>query len=58
MKQRSAKGIRLRNNIIVHTILAILAAVWMFLVLWVVPHELPRGERQLCLKLLPENLHA
>ena len=25
MKQKSAKGIKLRNNIIVHTILAILA---------------------------------
>ena len=27
MKQKSAKGIKLRNNIIVHTILAVLAAV-------------------------------
>lgn len=33
MKQRSAKRIKLRNNIIVHTILAVLAAVWMFPVL-------------------------
>ena len=44
MKQRSAKGIRLRNNIIVHTILAILAAVWMFPVLWVVLTSF-RGEK-------------
>ena len=43
-EQRSAKGIRLRNNIIVHTILAILAAVWMFPVLWVVLTSF-RGEK-------------
>lgn len=36
MKQRSAKAIRLRNNIFVHAILAVLAVVWMFPVLWVI----------------------
>jgi arabinogalactan oligomer/maltooligosaccharide transport system permease protein len=35
-KQKSAKGARLRNNIIVHTILAILAIIWVFPVFWVV----------------------
>jgi arabinogalactan oligomer/maltooligosaccharide transport system permease protein len=35
-KQKSAKGARLRNNIIVHTILAILAVIWVFPVFWVV----------------------
>ena len=35
-KQNSAKAVRLRNNIIVHTILAILAAIWVFPVLWVI----------------------
>lgn len=44
MKQRSAKRIKLRNNIIVHTILAVLAAVWMFPVLWVVLTSF-RGEK-------------
>ena len=44
MKQKSAKRIRLRNNIVVHTILAILAAVWMFPVLWVVLTSF-RGEK-------------
>ncbi len=35
-KGKSAKAVRLRNNIIVHTILAILAAIWVFPVLWVI----------------------
>lgn len=35
-KQKSAKAIRTRNNIIVHTVLAILAAIWVFPVLWVI----------------------
>ena len=35
-KDKSAKAVRLRNNIIVHTILAILAAIWVFPVLWVI----------------------
>ena len=43
-KQKSAKGIKLRNNIIVHTILAILAAIWMFPVLWVILTSF-RGEK-------------
>ncbi len=34
--KKNMKAIRLRNNIIVHTILAILAAIWVFPVLWVV----------------------
>ena len=44
MKQKSAKRIKLRNNIVVHTVLAILAAVWMFPVLWVVLTSF-RGEK-------------
>ena len=44
MKQKSAKGIKLRNNIIVHTILAILAVIWMFPVLWVILTSF-RGEK-------------
>lgn len=35
-KQKSAKAVRLRNNVIVHAILAVLAAIWVFPVLWVV----------------------
>ena len=35
-KQQSAKAVRLRNNVIVHAILAVLAAIWVFPVLWVV----------------------
>ncbi len=35
-KKGNAKAARLRNNIIVHTVLAILAAIWVFPVLWVV----------------------
>ena len=35
-KKKSAKAAKLRNNIIVHTVLAILAAIWVFPVLWVV----------------------
>ncbi|HIS52773.1 MAG TPA: sugar ABC transporter permease [Candidatus Onthomonas avicola] len=36
MTLRSAKAARLRNNIIVHTVLAILAFIWVFPVLWVI----------------------
>ena len=36
MKTRSVKKTRLINNIIVHTVLAILAFIWVFPVLWVV----------------------
>lgn len=36
MKPKSAKQTRLVNNIIVHVVLAILAAIWVFPVLWVV----------------------
>lgn len=36
MKPKSVKGARLRNNIIVHVILGILAAIWVFPVFWVV----------------------
>lgn len=37
MKQmKSAKAIRRRNNVLVHSLLAVLAAVWVFPVLWVV----------------------
>lgn len=36
MKPKSAKRTRLVNNIIVHVVLAILAAIWVFPVLWVV----------------------
>ncbi len=35
-KKKSAKAAKIRNNIIVHTVLAILAAIWVFPVLWVV----------------------
>lgn len=35
-KEQSAKAVRLRNNIIVHTILAILAVIWVFPIFWVV----------------------
>lgn len=37
MKQyKSAKAIRRRNNILVHSLLAVLAALWVFPVLWVI----------------------
>lgn len=36
MKPKSAKRTRLVNNILVHAVLAVLAAVWVFPVLWVV----------------------
>ena len=36
MKPKSAKRTRLVNNIIVHVVLAVLAAIWVFPVLWVV----------------------
>ncbi len=35
-KKKSAKAAKIRNNIIVHTVLAILAIIWVFPVLWVV----------------------
>lgn len=35
-KQRSAKKTRLVNNIVVHVVLAILAVIWVFPILWVV----------------------
>lgn len=36
VKMKSARTARIRNNVIVHTILAILAAVWVFPILWVI----------------------
>ena len=36
MKTKSAKATQLRNNIIVHVILAILAIIWVFPIFWVV----------------------
>lgn len=37
MKQyKSAKAIRRRNNVLVHSLLAVLAAIWVFPVLWVI----------------------
>ena len=36
MKTKSAKKTKLVNNIIVHVVLAILAFIWVFPVLWVV----------------------
>lgn len=37
MKQyKSAKAIRRRNNILIHSLLAVLAAIWVFPVLWVI----------------------
>ena len=37
MKQyKSAKAARLRTNVIVHIILAVLAVIWIFPVLWVI----------------------
>ncbi|MDO4466284.1 MAG: sugar ABC transporter permease [Bacillota bacterium] len=35
-KEKSAKSIRLRNNILVHALLTVLAAVWVFPIFWVV----------------------
>ena len=35
-KMRSAKQVKTVNNILVHTALAILAAVWVFPIIWVV----------------------
>lgn len=35
-KKKSAKAAKIRNNIIVHTVLAILAIIWVFPVLWVI----------------------
>lgn len=35
-KMKSARGIRLANNIVVHAALSILAAIWVFPVIWVV----------------------
>lgn len=35
-KQKSAKAARTRNNILVHILLVILAAIWVFPVLWVI----------------------
>ena len=35
-KQRSAKSVRLINNIIVHAVLAVLAVIWVFPIVWVV----------------------
>ena len=43
-KKKSAKAAKIRNNIIVHTVLAILAAIWVFPVLWVVMTSF-RGEK-------------
>lgn len=35
-KEQSAKSVRLRNNIIVHAILTVLAIIWVFPIFWVV----------------------
>lgn len=55
-KKKSAKAAKLRNNIIVHTVLAILAAIWVFPVLWVVMTSF-RAKRLLCFHLLPPVLY-
>ena len=33
---KSAKAVRIRNNIIVHIVLAVLAVIWVFPIFWVV----------------------
>lgn len=44
MKQKSAKAARLRNNIVVHVILAILAFIWVAPILWIIMTSF-RGEK-------------
>lgn len=43
-KEKSAKAIRTRNDIIVHVVLAILAVIWVFPIFWVVMTSF-RGEK-------------
>lgn len=43
-RYKSAKATRRRTNILVHTLLAVLAAVWVFPVLWVIMTSF-RGEK-------------
>ena len=42
--KKSAKAVRRRNNIIVHTLLAVLAFIWIVPILWIVMTSF-RGER-------------
>ena len=43
-RYKSAKAARRRTNILVHTLLAVLAAIWVFPVLWVIMTSF-RGEK-------------
>lgn len=56
-KQRSAKKTRLVNNIVVHVVLAILAIIWVFPILWVTD-QLPCRKGLLCIDLPAPELYA
>ena len=57
-KMRSAKKKRRINNVIVHTSLAVLAAVWVFPIIWVVLTSFPCGKRVLCIYIFPKRIYA
>ncbi len=57
-KMYSAKRKRIITNTIVHTSLAVLAAVWVFPDFLGDPHKLPRGEGLVCIDLLSEGVYT
>lgn len=57
-KMRSAKKKRRINNVIVHTSLAVLAAVWVFPIIWVVLTSFRAEKRVLCIYIFPKRIYA
>lgn len=55
-KVRSAKKRRFIHNTIVHVVLAILALIWVFPILWA--DKLPGREGVLCFHFLPTELYT
>ena len=57
-KFHSAKRKRMINNTIVHIVLAVLAAIWIFPIIWVVLTGFRAEKRFLCIHLLPTVLYT
>ena len=57
-KYRSARKKRLINNTLVYVILAILAVIWVFPILWGGADKFPGGKRLLCVHFLSKSIYT
>lgn len=57
-KLQSAKKKKMINNTIVHIVLAVLAIIWLFPIVWVILTRFPCGKGLLCVNLLPKSIYA